>query len=487
MRKIFLCLSAVSVIASSTVSMAFSDVVDTHWAKKSIDSMVEKGIISGYTDGTFKPSRNITKIESLILFSKIAGVNKYTEEANEYEKIYSSKLSSYDTAYKKQVCFLLGTGVLDEDDLPNLLSKDKINSPMMREEMAVLITKILGKEEEVTKKSFFILPFSDASSITASAKPYVEFVYNEGIMKGVTEDTFSPKTYVTRAQAAIILNDIIDKVNIVPKIEKDTDNKETNSNINTTTVTLTLSRGSITSIDTMLSTIEIGDDIYEYDEKTVFYVDGKTSDEYDIEEDMKVNKATIKAGKLTLLDVEEAEKEDDEDDEDEDEKDKTDDDIEIDETTGIVVGDIVSINIAEEKVLTLKVGKKEKAYYLTSDTNYYKDNVKVTMCDFEVDDEVTITVDDGVVTKMVYGEQEESEAYVIGTITTIDTESKKIKVKLDNGETKTVTLASSYKILDSSNASTMKISKLEKGDNVIIVGKYKSSKFVASVIVLYYE
>ena len=48
--------------------------------------MVEQGIISGYTDGTFQPSRNLSKIEALILLSKVAGVNKYTEAATSYEK-----------------------------------------------------------------------------------------------------------------------------------------------------------------------------------------------------------------------------------------------------------------------------------------------------------------------------------------------------------------------------------------------------------------
>ena len=81
--------------------MAFSDVVSNHWAKGAIENMVAEGIISGYTDGTFRPSRDISKIESLILLSKIAGVNKYPTEASSFETKYASTLSNYTTSYKK--------------------------------------------------------------------------------------------------------------------------------------------------------------------------------------------------------------------------------------------------------------------------------------------------------------------------------------------------------------------------------------------------
>lgn len=470
MKKIFLCLGAVSIMTGTSMSMAFSDVVENHWAKDAINSMVDKGIISGYTDGTFRPSRNISKIESLILLSKIAGVNKYPEEASKYETKYASDLAVYNTQYKKQVAYLLGTGVLKKEDLPNLLGEDKLNSPIMREEMAVLITKILGKEDEVIKKSFFILPFEDASTITINYKPYVEFVYNEGVMKGVTETQFSPKSYVTRAQAAIILNSIIEKVNIVPTTSSQPANTGDSNNVDTTNITISISKGNITLVDTILKTIEIENDIFEYDDETKFYVDGKKTDEYEIFEEMKVVEAIVKKGKLVSLNVKEEK-------------------FEIDESTGTFSGEIVSINISSQKVITLDIKNVEKSYYLTDKTKYYIDDEKVTLVDFGVGDEVTVTVDKGTITKVVDGlEKEEiSDGYRIGTITSIDTDDKKIKIKLKDGTSETIYLATTSKIIDSDGASTKKISKLSKGDDIIAVGEYKSKKYTASVIVLYYE
>ena len=469
MKKFIMCLGAVSILTSMSVAMAFPDVSSTHWAKKEIDAMYNKGIISGYPDGTFKPSKDITKIESLILLSKIAGINEYPEEAKIYETTYKKDLAKYNTIYKKQVAYLLGTGVIEKADLPNLLGDDKINSPIMREEMAVLITKIMGKEEEVNKKSVFILPFADIASISSSVRPYVDFVYNEGIMNGITEvkngvtqDNFSPKTYVTRAQVAIILDKIIDKVNIVPKVENTTQNTDT------TNVTLSITKGEITLVDTLLKTIEIDEDIYEYDDNTKFYIDGETVDELDIFEGMEVVEAKVKVGKITSLNVTEEKQE-------------------IESVTGTVTGEIVSINISDDKVLTLYVGNKEKSYYLSSSTKYYIGSESATLFDFEVGEEVTITVDDGTVTKMIVGEEENTAAYKIGTITLINDDEENIKIELKNGNTEMIYLASTFRIVDSLKANTIKLSKLSRDDQIIAVGEYKGNKFFASVIVVYYE
>lgn len=296
MKKI-ICLSTMSlIIMGMTVSQAFSDVSSKHWAKSAIDKMVEQGIISGYTDGTFQPSRNLSKIESLILLSKVAGVNKYTDAATTFEKEYEETLKDYKTAYKKQVSYLLGVGVLSKEDLPNLINADKLNTPITREEMAILVTKILGKDEEVSKKSFVVLPFDDIADISADAKPYVEYVYNEAIMKGLTANKFSPKEYVTRAQAAIILNTIVPKVNIVPEVKKDT--------VDNTTVNGTITSGKISAIDTVLNTFEIDEeDIYEYDDDTEIYIGGKLSTIASVKEDMEITSAKIVDGVIEKIEL----------------------------------------------------------------------------------------------------------------------------------------------------------------------------------------
>jgi len=51
----------------------FSDVVKEHWAKNYINTCVNKGIVSGYLDGTFKPDNNVNYAESITILLNVLG------------------------------------------------------------------------------------------------------------------------------------------------------------------------------------------------------------------------------------------------------------------------------------------------------------------------------------------------------------------------------------------------------------------------------
>lgn len=51
--------------------MNFSDVKETDWFYKAVEECVEKGLITGYEDGTFKPSGVVTRAELAVVLSKL--------------------------------------------------------------------------------------------------------------------------------------------------------------------------------------------------------------------------------------------------------------------------------------------------------------------------------------------------------------------------------------------------------------------------------
>lgn len=53
------------------VKTSFTDVPSNHWAHEYIDKCVKAGLISGYTDGSFKPSNTITRAEICTMFAKM--------------------------------------------------------------------------------------------------------------------------------------------------------------------------------------------------------------------------------------------------------------------------------------------------------------------------------------------------------------------------------------------------------------------------------
>ena len=48
----------------------FSD-ISGHWAQDAINKAANEGIISGYTDGTFRPDNNITRAEAISIINRV--------------------------------------------------------------------------------------------------------------------------------------------------------------------------------------------------------------------------------------------------------------------------------------------------------------------------------------------------------------------------------------------------------------------------------
>jgi len=190
------------------------------WAINEINEMTQIGIIKGYTDMTFRPEQGVKKIEALILAARVLG---YTNEANKSfilfaESMYEDALAKYNIQYKSEVAYLLYKDILTEAELPLYIGNQNADDTLKRYEAAILLTKMMGKEDEVKNSIGVLLDYTDASQIPASAKPYVEYVTNEGLMKamevGENVNNFVPNYPVTRAQISVLLYRIMKKLNL---------------------------------------------------------------------------------------------------------------------------------------------------------------------------------------------------------------------------------------------------------------------------------
>ncbi|MGE5417766.1 MAG: S-layer homology domain-containing protein, partial [Acidobacteriota bacterium] len=116
-------------------NQSFTDVPNDYWAKDAIKAMVDRGILSGYTDGSFKPDQEITRAE----FARIMVVSlrlplKTSAKASFQDVSTSSWAYPYVETAKY---YLTGFRYTDGDYF-------EPNSPAVREDMAVALVKALG-------------------------------------------------------------------------------------------------------------------------------------------------------------------------------------------------------------------------------------------------------------------------------------------------------------------------------------------------------
>lgn len=261
MKKIIaftLVFSLMLMACTGVFAASFSDLEGANWswARDIVSELSDKGIVKGYSDGTFKPSNIITNQEAFTLFARIVGVNDEVNKdaVDAAQSLYASVAARYNTYASKELCYMLYRGIFTENELDTYLSESTKNNEMKRHEAAILITKIMGGQQEVQNTVMYVFDFKDADEIPAASKGYVDFVNKKGIMQGMDDNTFSPNTGVTRAQVAVMLKKTMDTLGIY-------------------TV-----NGEISEVDQDAKTVVVDSVKYSVNENTIINIDGAPSD-----------------------------------------------------------------------------------------------------------------------------------------------------------------------------------------------------------------
>ena len=206
------------VLSASLVSFAakFNDVTEENypWAVNSIESMAERGILKGYGDGIFAPAETVSKLDSLIMLSRILGVNDENNETllESAKLAYSGEIDEYDLPYgENEMMYLLAKGVFTSDEIKDYIDDVNRKDPLKRFEAATILTKALYADKNISAELIASLDYTDVSDIPSSAKKYVAYVDSENLMTGMEDGSFSPNSTLTRAQAAVIFDRLSQK------------------------------------------------------------------------------------------------------------------------------------------------------------------------------------------------------------------------------------------------------------------------------------
>lgn len=166
-----------------------------HWARKPIINALDKKIMVGTSDLNFSPNQKVTRGEFITILGRMAKVDieKYTGIKD--KNIESGKY------YTEYMNWAIENKLLPEN-IKNIASED-----ITREEMAYILNSYLNltKENKVEKTQ---VHFADADEISDWAKSSVAYLANKEIVKGTTDNRFAPKSNLTRAEVAQIIETI---------------------------------------------------------------------------------------------------------------------------------------------------------------------------------------------------------------------------------------------------------------------------------------
>ncbi|WP_418790822.1 S-layer homology domain-containing protein [Phosphitispora sp. TUW77] len=172
----------------------FRDVRGSYWAESSIRFLVEKGILQGYTDNSFKPENRITRAEFAVILCKALGIEPAEDgpgfrDAAAFSDTAGHWAGAYITAVKEAG---LIQGYNDNTFGPDM--------PISRAETAVVLGKALEVEVSLTDME---PGFVDIKNHWAEKE--ILQITGRGIMSGYPNGTFNPEGKLTRAEAAAVL------------------------------------------------------------------------------------------------------------------------------------------------------------------------------------------------------------------------------------------------------------------------------------------
>jgi S-layer homology domain. len=209
--------SPVSVSAQEAVKATwFTDVQAGYWAEKHIAKLALQGIITGYYNAatetyTFKPGNNVSQQEAVVMALRFAGLDKQIDTTAIIE--FNQSFVVYEF-YKPYIDLAFNMGLLDRNEEYAQASADVQadpaaewgTKPASREWVTKLIVSAIEKRAVAEMLQHEPSQFRDGDSVDERYKGYVNAAVQLGLVKGMTPETFEPKSPVNRASLAALFS-----------------------------------------------------------------------------------------------------------------------------------------------------------------------------------------------------------------------------------------------------------------------------------------
>lgn len=224
-KKIFMVILSLGLLVSSTVLLPWlkEDLVhatgetlldiDGHWAEDAILFGLDQNIISGYPGGLFKPNGTITRAEFTSIVARIMSLESAVE----------SPFKDLDGHWGKPfVDQAVQAGMIDPLEYSDQMFVP--NQPITRIEMVRMMARLL---DQIDAYQGYLdgfntlyngdIPVVDYRDIQQWDVPYIALIFGTQIMRGYPDASFGMERTATRAEAAVMLQNLIYKMEASPE------------------------------------------------------------------------------------------------------------------------------------------------------------------------------------------------------------------------------------------------------------------------------
>lgn len=197
MRKYISTILTVAIMLSLCVMPVSAD---SHWAEEYAKSLIEKGIVSGYEDGSLKLDNSVTRAEFVKMLNKSR--NLTTKETVNFPDV------SEDKWYYEDMLIAKGNGYITGDDNGNANPEKNIT----RAESSVILARILGLDTTDSTSDL-----TDINKIPDWAKGSIIALVKKGIIKGYEDGSFKADNTLTRGESFTLIYNISQQQPEAPK------------------------------------------------------------------------------------------------------------------------------------------------------------------------------------------------------------------------------------------------------------------------------
>lgn len=178
-------------------NVTFKDVATSNWAKKHIEAMAAKGVITGTGDSNFEPNGNLTRAQFAAMIVRLfklsdAGASVSFSDVKPGQWFYKEVAA----AVKAGIITGRGDGTFAPDE------------NITRQDMVVIIARAVTKFKNGSipaDTSKILVKYGDKDKIADYAKGSIALSSTLGIIDGMPGGIFMPQGLSTRAQAAKII------------------------------------------------------------------------------------------------------------------------------------------------------------------------------------------------------------------------------------------------------------------------------------------